>query len=207
VADTGDNRARRREVALHVVAEPEPDADGLFRGEVWPAWTIRFCYEDGPRDCEAVAVDERAGQVLLVSKRTVPPVLYRLPLRPAATDGVLTARRLATVFGLPAPTAADLEQPYGRYRSRPTALDLAPNGLRAALLTYKDAYLFARRLGESWAAAFARQPQRIRLPDADSLPQREALCFGPDGQSLLVTSEGANAPLFLLAPAAVSKNR
>jgi hypothetical protein len=206
LADTGDNRARRREVALHVVAEPEPNAAGRFSGEVRPAWTLRFRYEDGPRDCEAVAVDERTGQVLLVSKRTKPPVLYRLPLRPAASDAVLIARRLTTVAGLPAPTAVDLEQPYGRYRSQPTALDIDPTALRAVLLTYKDAYLFSRCPQEPWAATFARPPRCIRLPEADFLPQREALCFASDGRSLLVTSEGENAPIFRLAPAALPKN-
>lgn len=35
---------------------------------------------DGPRDCEAVAVDAATGQVLLISKSAFPPELFSLPL-------------------------------------------------------------------------------------------------------------------------------
>ena len=79
IADTGDNGGLRRTLQLHVVEEPATLEDGPLK----PAWSIAFRWPDGARDCEAVAVDAAAGQVLLVSKKRRPPELFALPLRPA----------------------------------------------------------------------------------------------------------------------------
>lgn len=200
VADVGDNRAMRQEVQLHVVPEPQPGADGHVSGTVVPAWSLRLRFEDGPRDCEGVAVDEQGGQVLLLSKRTSPPVLYRLPLRPARLEQVQIARRVAEITNLPEPDAEDLLQVFGRYRSWPTALDVRPDGGAAVVLTYKNAYLYLRRGDESWQETLKHQPQIIGLPNHEQLPQREAICFA-GGDALLVTSEGPGAALFRLPSA------
>ncbi|MDE2381869.1 MAG: hypothetical protein KGL71_06625, partial [Xanthomonadaceae bacterium] len=61
LADTGDNGGQRRDFALHVIEEPAQLTSGVVR----PAWSIRAHWPDGPRDCEAVAVDAATGQVLL----------------------------------------------------------------------------------------------------------------------------------------------
>jgi len=58
IADVGDNWEQRQTVTLYVVKEPVITATGLDNGRVATiAWQIRFTYEDGPMDCEAVAVD------------------------------------------------------------------------------------------------------------------------------------------------------
>lgn len=197
VADVGDNRSVRSEVLLHVVPEPLPGKDGRFSGTVNPAWSIRLRFEDGPRDCEGVAVDEQDGQVWLMSKRTSVPILYRVPLHPSQPEQVQTARRVFEINNLPAPTSDDLSQIYGRFRSWPTAFDMQPGGRAAVILTYKDAYLYVRQGSEPWATTLARQPQILRLPAAELLPQREAVCFTADN-ALLVTSEGPGAAIFRL---------
>jgi len=199
VADVGDNRSLREEVLLHVVPEPLPGKDGRFAGTIAPTRSLRLRFEDGPRDCEGVAVDERDGQILLLSKRTEPPVLYCVPLHPTDPGRIQTARRVAGIDRIPAPAAADLAQPYGRFRSWPTALDLRFDGAAMVVLTYKDAYLYRRNGNESWTIALTRPPEVLPLPDTEQLPQREAMCFDPDG-ALLVTSEGPGAALFRLAP-------
>jgi len=201
IADTGDNWSWRASVELLVVEEPVLREARFPRGtSVSVAWHIPFRFEDGPRDCEAVAVDPDGPQVLLLSKRTVPPVLYALPLLPEAgpADGSLrVARRLAEVPGIPPPTAADVEERrwLGRYSAMPTGLDVSPDGRLAAVLTYREAYLFERAPGESWADAFGRRPQRIPMPP---LRQAEAIAFGSDGRTLFVTGEKWPAPLFRL---------
>ncbi|MBC7979631.1 MAG: hypothetical protein H7Y36_03605, partial [Armatimonadetes bacterium] len=83
IADTGDNNAARQTSSLYIVREPEISAEGkIISGKIPIAWEIVFSYEGGPRDCEAVAVDPGSGKILLLSKRTEPPILYKLPLRP-----------------------------------------------------------------------------------------------------------------------------
>lgn len=195
VADVGDNRSVRSEVLLHVVPEPLPGKDGRFSGSVKPAWSIRLRFEDGPRDCEGVAVDEQAGQIWLMSKRTSLPILYRLPLRPAQPEQLQTARRVFEINNISAPTSDDLSNIYGRFRSWPTAFDIQSGGRAAVILTYKDAYLYVRQGSEPWAETLTRPPQILRLPAAKLLPQREAICFTAD-KALLVTSEGPGAALF-----------
>ncbi len=99
VADTGDNAGKRKDIVLHVFEEPAR----LDGGELKPAWTIRARWPDGPRDCEAVAVDAAAGQVLLVSKKRNPPDLFALPL--ARSRGVREARRIGRLAGVPLASA------------------------------------------------------------------------------------------------------
>ncbi len=200
IADTGDNEGRDPQYSLHIVREPPiPPGRAPVKGAVAVLRTILFVFEDGPRDCEAVAVDPAGETVYLLSKRDVPPVLYTLPLAPTGDVAVLTARRLTEVPHIPRPTAQDLseDRQYGRYRSQVTAMDFAPDGSSAAVLTYKCAYRFPRAPEESWADAFQRVPETLPLP---RLRQAESLCYSRDGQALYITSEQRPCPLLRLEP-------
>ncbi|MEZ4600671.1 MAG: hypothetical protein R2940_12860 [Syntrophotaleaceae bacterium] len=196
VADVGDNRGQRPLVVLHFFREPVPDSKGRFAGEIRPAWSLSLTYPEGPRDCEAVAVDEKAGKILLLSKRTEPPVLYELPLEIPASDHPVVATPVALLETIPPPASFDLLLPHGQFRSQPTAMDLSPDGGTLLVLTYRHAYLFRRQKGETWIAILARQPQKVELPDLFALPQREAACFSADGMSWFVTSEGEGAGIY-----------
>jgi hypothetical protein len=198
VADVGDNRGQRDRVILYALPEPQADDAGRFSGTVQPAWSLIFTYPDGPRDCEAVAVDEAAGQILLLSKRSDPPMLYRLPLAPPVDARPLVASLVGPLDTIPPPTPTDLLLPYGRYRSQPTAMDLSADGRELVILTYRHAYLLRRIPGQQWRGILAEAPQAIALPDLLVLAQREAACFSADGQSLFVTGEGGGAALLRL---------
>lgn len=186
LADTGDNGGIRAELQLHVIEEPT-SLDSPPR----LAWTQRFRWPDGPRDCEAVAVDPVARQILLVSKKRVPPELFRLPLGPA--EGLQVAERLGTLPGIDQPTEEDLARSpvYGRYRAQITAADLSGNGRVLAVLSYRAIHFLVRRPGEDWDAALARPGQSLALP---WIPQAEALAFSPDSRELLVGSEQLPSP-------------
>ncbi len=183
VADVGDNNAVRPSVFLHFLEEPDPDA---APGPVSPAFTLEVVYEDGPRDCESVAVDPVEGAVYLLSKREPVPRLYRLPL--ARAEGKVVARRVGDVPHLPQPTEVQraLRLPTGAYRGNPCALDFAPDGSGAVVLTYGDTLYFPRRRGETWAEALGRRPVVL---GGHGLPQAEAAAFTADGRGLLVCSE------------------
>ncbi|MGW8187049.1 MAG: hypothetical protein ACWGNK_07275, partial [Desulfobacterales bacterium] len=158
---------------------------------------IEYVYADGPRDCESVAVDVHRREILLLTKRDEPPVLYSLPLSLTHSDKVQTARPVAKVGGLPKPTADDLrEDPlYGRFGSQPTAGDISPDGKIFAVLTYKRPFLFYRRKNENWPRVLERPPIPLDMP---RMRQAEAMCFSKDGRSLIVTSEKLPAPLYRL---------
>lgn len=190
IADTGDNRGHHETVRLHIIREPARNRD-RFPASVPVERTIVFRYEDGPRDVEAVAVDAAAGEILLLTKRDTPPRIYSLPLR--ARGSGLVARKIGTVPTIPPPNF--LEQKFDPYGAQPTSISLAPDGSALALLTYKAAYLYQRRAGESWTDALARDPERLPIP---RLPQAEGIAFSRDGRSIFVISEGKPAPLIRL---------
>jgi len=198
VADIGDNFEWRRRVDLYIVEEPEVGPDGVpARAPV--AWRIPFHYEDGPHDCEALAFDPSSGQVLVVTKRDVPPVLYGFALGASHDASEREAKRLGELVRLPQPTQEDRAEDWlrGPTRSQITALSIAPDGATAVLLTYRDGYQFARGPDETWAAAFARTPLRIPVPP---MPQKEAMTFGHTGRTLFATSEQQPSPLFRFDP-------
>lgn len=185
IGDIGDNYAVRRSVKLHAVSDP-----GAVGSTASLLWTLRFRYPEGPRDAEGLAVDPVTGDILILSKRDRPPRLYRLamPDDVPTPDRTLTAEPVATVMHLPKPTLADLadDPKYGFLRDWPTALDFAPDGSYAVVGTYKDAYLYRRQPGDSWATMFARPPQTIDLPQ---WRQTEAGTISADGRLYCAGSE------------------
>jgi len=196
IADTGDNNGTRKNCALYVIAEPDPAALSLDHElTATIAWRLPVVYPDGSHDCEAVAVDPREETVFLLTKRTQPPALYSLPLRPPAKGQSINADLIARLTGIPQPSVWQklLPAPTKRYRAQPTAMDIAPDRQTAAVLTYGDVLLFPRRPGERWADTFSRAPQVLAQ---HKLPQAEALSFSRDGSFLYVTSE-LKTPLLL----------
>jgi len=196
IGDIGDNNAVHPECVLYVIAEPDPAAlsptDELV---ATPERIIRYIYPDGLRDCESLAVDIRERAIYLISKRTQPPILYRLPLFPEDTGNrPLIAEELGPINGIPQPSGllSRMSVPWGKWRAQPCSLDISTDGKTAALLTYGEVYLYERQDSEGWATTFARGGQALA---AHNLPQAEAVCFAADGQSLYVTTEGSPAPL------------
>lgn len=188
IADTGDNRALRPHVALYLVAEPAvlDGVDSLPLRRV-----LRLRYPDGPRDVEAVAVDEAAGQVYLLSKRDPLPRLYRLPLTvPGPADAIHQAEALGEIRIPRAESGTSWERNSHNWV---TALDFDPAGRRAGVMTLSHLYLYPRRDGEDWTAALRRAPATvIPLP---GYTQMEAGSFSADGRSWYLTSENLPVPL------------
>jgi len=184
IADAGDNNRKRKTSRLYVVPEPRIDPNRPApTGQVDVAMTIDFSYDDGCQDCEAVGVDPNSGTILLVSKRGKRTV-YELPLpepKKKAPDKPLTARTIAKL---------DL--------GWVVAMDVSPDGLRAVVATYWHATEYARSPGEAWSAAFARRGRRISVPGRR---QGESICFGHDGKTIYLTSEGSPCPLLEVPPA------
>jgi hypothetical protein len=189
IADTGDNGGLRQELAIYAVREPATLADARPRVE----WKMRFRWPDGARDCEALAVDRASGDLLLISKKRVPPEIFRLPARPTG-NRVEVAEPLGLLQGIEQPNADDLQRNpvYGRYRSQITAADTSPDGRWLAVLNYRRVMLYRRLPDEPWEHSVGRAPLVLRYP---WLPQAEAISFVPDGRRLLIGSERLPVPL------------
>jgi hypothetical protein len=193
IADTGDNFGLRSYSTLYAVRDPGRS------GEATLLWRLDFRYPDGTRDCEAVAVDPVAREILLVSKRDVPPRLYRLPLPERTPPAPQVAEFLGLVAGLPEPPTLRerLARPLGPFLPpSPTALDVARDGAAAVLVTQLNAYVYRRAPTASWAQAFARPGAVVPLPP---LKQIEAAALSADGRELIVGSEGRPGRLARIA--------
>lgn len=184
IADTGDNFALSQAVTLYSVLDPGWSQDAH------PLWRLDFQYPGGPRDCEAVAVDDERHQILLVSKRESPPHLYMLPLPDESPKDIETARDLGPLPGLlPVPLARQVSAPQGgRFDQSPTALSISADGRTAALLTPLTAYLYYRVGERTWSETLLTGPSSVhRLPKFEQI---EAAALSTDGRVLYIGSEG-----------------
>lgn len=170
LADVGDNEERRPDCQLYIVEEPQAGTSATVSVERM----ISFVYEDGPHNCEAVAVDPEEGRILLIVKTRDPASgVYSLPLDPE--DEKATARRIADIR-----------------MTGVVAMDISPDGRDAVVLTYGDAFRWRRAEDEGWASAFGREPEMLPMPYRK---QGEAVCYTPDGKKLLLSSEKKPRPL------------
>jgi len=175
LADVGDNARRRAYCTLHVIREPSDPKQPI------DVRSIRFQYDDGPRDCEAIAMDPDTKQVVLVTKAiALRSPVYQLDWPELNSDDVHVAQRIG---GVPLPLV--------------TAMDIAASGRRAILATYANAYEFRRDGDEPWRAALSRPPRTIVMPERR---QGESICYGQDSRTLYLTSEKTPTPLWRVAP-------
>jgi hypothetical protein len=198
IGDIGDNAGVRKDYELIAIEEPEPGA-GTAPMTRAPAWRLRFRFPDGPHDCEAMAVDTRAREVLLINKHA-PLAVYSVPLGPGGVgSSPVVARKLVDLDSIPQPDAHERQARYpaARFGGSPTGMDIDEDGRRAIVLTYRDIWLFERGPRETWQQAFAKLPQRLPLPP---LAQAEAIGFDRQGRSILVSGERLPAPLLRFEP-------
>jgi len=150
---------------------------GSTAGQIPIVQTIHFSYQDDHRNCEALAVDPTGNTILFVTKeRATRCYVYTMPWPKNDPEKVSVAKKIAT-----------LEIPSA------TAMDVSPDGRRAVVLTYGHAYEFTRGPDEDWAAAFSRRPRMLAMPRRE---QGESICYGVDGKTLYLTSEGRPTPLW-----------
>ncbi len=189
IADTGDNGGIRKTLQIHVFEEPKELKDGQT---LEPAWSFDFKWPDGARDCEAVAVDAAKGEILLVTKKRVPPELFRIPLQPTSKNVI--AEKIGELPGIEQPDKAEMEENpvYGRYRSQVTGADLSPTGRVLIVMNYHAVYFYVRDAAGTWNTALASKPYSISFP---WLPQAEAITFNKEGTAIYIGSEQRPVPI------------
>lgn len=195
LADIGDNDARRTNVWLYLVPEPEAGVDGRFAGEVDALNWISVTYPDGPRDAESIAWDPLRNRLLILTKRDQPPRLYALDGQVALTEREAPLVFLGEVPSLRPPMLSD-QATFGSrapWISQPTALSISPDGQRAALLTYRSVYLFDISEDGDWATGLQTEPREIPGPNRIN---EEAIVFKADGSGVWISAEGDAPPIF-----------
>jgi hypothetical protein len=177
VCDVGNNGRAAAVHVMYLIEEPNIDPErGVGQATLPVVQEVNFYYEDDHRNCEAVGIDPTDKTILLATKeREGDCYVYAMPMPEPDPKMAFVARRIATLKLPPV-----------------TAMDVAPDGRRAVLLTYSHAYEFVRGHDEDWAAALSHQPREIIIPERI---QGESICYGHDGKTLYLTSEKQPTPL------------
>jgi len=200
VGDTGDNLRIHKTATLLLFEEPSFPAN---TGTLNPAYTIRFRYDDGPRNVEAFAVVDRT--LFFLSKEPVgingsePAGVYELNLPEnldeVAAETPMIANRISSMpprlGGLESKLAAAFA---GIDLSHPTAMAFDASGKTAYILTYREVLRIRRKSQQSWAEAFALRAETLF---SHRLDQAEALAIS-DGRAIWFTSENAGAPIWAI---------
>lgn len=175
VGDIGDNQAVRDEISVVRIPEP-PDAAS---GSIVPDAVVRLVLPE-PVDAEALLVDPRSGDVVIVTKQLSGRADVLVAPEAAWLDGTVPlsmSRRGTLELGLLDAVLAG---------------DVSADGSEIVLRTPARVLWWPRRDGESIAdALLGREP--CPLPSVLD-PFGEAIALLPDGGYLLV-GEGVNAPL------------
>lgn len=177
IADTGDNRERRPEVAIHRVIEPElPPEKKKSSLRKLRVETLRLSYPDGPHDVEAMGVLPD-GALLLVSK--------------GRSGGVLAFRVAADAWGTSRTVIAERVDSLPITASRGngrvvTGMAISSDGSRVMVRTYRDLFPFMLSEGRRFTPLGA--PTACDVLGAE--PQGEAVTWLEGGRLLLVSERG-----------------
>lgn len=192
IADIGDNSARRSEVTIYRIREPLLDtAQRDIRRVVAADSVERFTlhYPDGSRDAEALLVEPRSGELVIVTKRENRCRVYSTSALPASGGSVV----LSYVGDLPLQLV--------------TGGDVSPDGSMVVLKTYLHVRLWTRLPGSSLAATITGAGTPLPY-----MPERqgEAIGFTSNGDGYYTTSEcenGGPSSAIMLYPSAPDETR
>jgi hypothetical protein len=180
IADTGDNKERRRDASIYILPEPAE-----VRGrQLADARRVVLQYPNGPRDVEALAV-RRSGEAILITKgRSGPVELYRID-------------------------PAELQRDSARVDMW-TSLPIVPQRMIGRLVTgaalhSSDSLIVVRTYTQIFYFGLSTFPAEVSLKATCWLgayePQGEAVDF-LDDSTLVLSSEGSKG-----RPAGMSKVR
>jgi hypothetical protein len=175
VADVGDNLRTRARVQVIRVVEPAALRSGSLIGE-----SFAFTYPDGAHDAEAILVDPRSADVIVVTKSLMSlGDAYRVDVH--GKPRRQTAVHVAT---LSAPTGFD---------SLVTAASVHPSGTRILLRTYRSLWEYRSPGARDLVDVLHATPRDV--PAGRHL-QGEAVSYTADGTSYLLGGEGDSTPIF-----------
>jgi hypothetical protein len=176
--DIGDNGAARTEIVVYRVPEPVVSGSGMKTLTGVDKLTLK--YPDGAKDAEALLVDPRSGEIVVIQKAIGggPVGIYRAPANLAAGSTTMLTR------------IGTLNLPSGLANSV-TAADITPDCDSIVVRSYGSVRLYSRR-NETLLVGLTSPPCVGPLPAEG---QGEAVAFRPDGRAYLTVSEGGAAVL------------
>ena len=173
LGDIGDNARIRKEIFIHRVVEPELHQDSTVL-TTFNTYVVK--YPDKARDCEALMVHPKSGDIYLVTKaRDNETVVYRLPA--PAESGSYVLEKLGKI---------EIDTGGIGPLNWVTGSDISPNGKHIVIRSYAGAVEYTAQNNDFqnwWKTPY----RKVKLRPEK---QGEAICYTGDGMSFLTTSEG-----------------
>jgi hypothetical protein len=206
VADTGDNLRQRSEYRIYFAKEPnvKPGKTKLYKKSA-PAVGVKFRFETGAMNCEAMGIPPGTDEVFFVEKQFAetnmqsPPAIFRLRLPAKELAERLAMKRKDRAGRLPDVLVASKVAEFPIYGV--TGMAFSPDGKRVVIRNYLEMRLFEKPASsdgkdrpQDWADIFKNQ-ESVVLP-MPLQAQGEAICFSSDSQSVYVTSEKKQQPIW-----------
>lgn len=191
IADVGDNDERRKTRVLLRVPEPR----GLTPGDTGTlvARQLRFRYDDGPHDVEAIVVGPRGDTFLITKRRRAgangprPALVFEVPAAAWARDTFTVARLVDSLPIVPG---------SGSGRTITDAA-LSPDGRFVAVRTYNEVFIFHAD------PETGRPRSDLAVAPCNIWPIEryygEGLTWIGTRGELLLTQEGRDAPFHVVA--------
>ena len=184
IGDIGDNNAKRRDIVIYRVPEPEAGA-----GTSAPSESMRLTYPEGPRDAEAFFVLPNGNLFIVTKGERGPAVLYRVPgaFRNGATERL---ERVATIVDAEGTNNGAV----GR-QNRITGASASRDGRWIALRSLHAVTYYA---AEEFTAGNIREVLRFDVSAIREI-QGEGVAFGEDGTVWLSSEGGGSGRLGTIA--------
>ena len=194
VAETGDNLQVHDESQVHIFLEPDVSASSS--APLKPVSTLRFQYEGGPRNVEAMGVDNNEIVFLtkerLVRGKSVASQIFSLPLTLQPSTQTLMARNVGSLRLPPRGFKIGiLTRLLNIDPVQPTDMSISADGQHAYVLNYVQVLHYRKNANESCPSAFSKKPKVLYQ---HGLRQAEALTANALGEVWL-TSEKNSPPL------------
>lgn len=180
VGDIGDNQREHDQIRVYRFPEPNlarsdvPGTPALLTIDRFDE--IVLTYPDGPRNAETLLVDPESGDVIIVTKGSARPEVYRAAL-PTTGNGRSTLRLVGRLTMDAIPFGDDqIEGAVGG--------DLSADGRFALVKSYLRVYRWAWK--GTAEMPFVGEPQSLPyVPE----PQGEAIAISEDGRTWFTLSE------------------
>jgi hypothetical protein len=186
IGDIGDNNAKRADIVIYRIPEPDLKTANKNSSKTRPIATenaeaIRLVYPDGKHDAEALLVHPSTGNLYLVTKVVFAnPVVYEAAA-PLSAGRAITMKRLGEV------------RVPSLFGGAITGGSVSPDGRRVALCDYFQGYELvlpasSGNFNDIWK-------QTMTGFDLGKRKQGESIAYRLDGNALLATSEGKDTDL------------
>ena len=186
IGDIGDNSAKRSDIVVYRIPEPDLKTANKNSSKTRPLTTdnaeaIRLTYPDGKHDAEALLVHPSTGNLYIMTKVVFAnPVVYEAAA-PLSAGRTITMKRIGEV------------RVPSLFGGAITGGSVSPDGRRVALCDYFQGYEMvlpasSGNFNDIWK-------QTMTGFDLGKRKQGESIAYRLDGNALLATSEGKGTDL------------